>query len=64
MRYPEHNHIKDVDKLKIAAVNMKKLNHVVSEEVVQNAKFNKLSMKVNNVENNIYVAPTTLIHIN
>ena len=55
MSYPEHKHIKDVDKLKIIAVNMKKLNHVVSEEVVQNAKFNKLSMKVNNLENNIYV---------
>ena len=55
MSYPEHNHIKDVDKLKIIAVNMKKLNHVVSEEVLQNAKFNKLSMKVNNLENNIYV---------
>ena len=53
----------DVDKLKTAPVNLKKLNDEVSKEVVKNTKFNKLNTRVNNIENEIPGA-STLIQTN
>ena len=38
----------DVGKLKTAPADLRKLNDVVSKEVVKNTKFNTLNMKVNN----------------
>ena len=56
-------HDLDVDKLKTAPVNLKKLNDEVSKEVVKNTKFNKLNTRVNNIENEIPGA-STLIQTN
>ena len=53
----------DVDKLKTAPVNLKKLNDEVSKEVVKNTKFSKLNTRVNNIENEIPGA-STLIQTN
>ena len=53
----------DVDKLKTAPVNLKKLNDEVSKEVVKNTKFNELNTRVNNIENEIPGA-STLIQTN
>ena len=53
----------DVDKLKTAPVNLKKLNDEVSKEVVKNTKFKKLNTRVNNIENEIPGA-STLIQTN
>ena len=53
----------DVDKLKTAPVNLKKLNDEVSKEVVKNTKFNELYTRVNNIENEIPGA-STLIQTN
>ena len=53
----------DVDKLKTAPVNLKKLNDEVSKEVVKNTKFNKLNTRINNIENEIPGA-STLIQTN
>ena len=43
----------DADKLDTVTTALKKLNDVVSKEVVTNTKFNKLNVKVNNLENKI-----------
>ena len=43
----------DADKLNTVTTALKKLNDVVSKEVVTNTKFNKLNAKVNNLENKI-----------
>ena len=43
----------DADKLNTVTTALKKLNDVVSKEVVTNTKFNKLNVKVNNLENKI-----------
>ena len=53
----------DVDKLKTAPVNLKKLNDEVSKEFVKNTKFSKLNTRVNNIENEIPGA-STLIQTN
>ena len=53
----------DVGKLKTVPVDMKKLNHVVDDEIVKNTKFNTLNAKVINIEKKIPDA-TALIHIN
>ena len=53
----------DVDKLKTVPVDLKKLTDVVSKKIVKKTKFNKLDMKVNNLENKISDG-TMLIHIN
>ena len=53
----------DVDKLKTAPVNLKKLNDEVSKEVVKNTKFNELNTRVNNIENESPGA-STLIQTN
>ena len=41
----------DVDKLETVPVDLKKLTDVVSKKIVKKTKFNKLDMKVNNLEN-------------
>ena len=43
----------NVGKLKTVPVDLKKLSEVARKEVVKNTKFNKLSMKVNNLERKI-----------
>ena len=53
----------DVVQMKTVPVNLLKLSDVVSKVVVKNRKFNKLNMKVNNLERKISDA-TILIHIN
>ena len=53
----------DVDKLKTFSGDWKNLSDIVSKEVVNNIKFNKLNTKVGNLENKIPDA-TTLVHIN
>ena len=53
----------DVEKLKTASVDLKKLIHVVDNDVVKNTKFNTLKTKINNLERKIS-GGTTLIHIN
>ena len=53
----------DVDKLKTFPVYLKELGDVVSKQVVKNSKFNKLNLKLNNLDNSIPDA-TILIHIN
>ena len=53
----------DVDKLKTVPVDLKKLTDVVSKKIVKKTKFNKLDMKVNNLENKISDG-TMLIHLN
>ena len=53
----------DVGKLKTAPVEMKNLIVVVDNKVVKNTKFNKLKIKVNNLDKKIPVA-AFLIHIN
>ena len=53
----------DGDKLKTVPVDLKELCDVVSKEVVKKSEFNKLSSKVNKLENNIPDA-TILIPIN
>ena len=50
----------DVDKLKTAPIDLKKLSDVMSKEVVKNTKFNKLNTKVNNLENKIPDGPTLI----
>ena len=50
----------DVDKLKTASIDLKKLSDVVSKEVVKNTKFNKLNTKVNNLENKILDGSTII----
>ena len=41
-----------VGKLKTIPIDLKKLSNVVKNEVVENAKFNKLKTKVNELDNN------------
>ena len=53
----------DVDKLKTVPIDLKKLNDVVSKEVVKKTVYNKLNKKVNNLEKKIPDA-TTLIQTN
>ena len=53
----------DIDKLKIVAVNLKKLRNVVSKKVLEKMVYNKLNLKVRNLENKIYDT-STLIQIN
>ena len=53
----------DVDKLKTFPVYLKELGDVVSKQVVKYSKFNKLNLKLNNLDNSIPDA-TILIHIN
>ena len=53
----------DVENLKTARVDLKKLKDVVSKEVVKKTMYNKLNMKINNLEKKIRDA-TTFIHIN
>ena len=53
----------DVDKLETVPVDLKKLTDVVSKKIVKKTKFNKLDMKVNNLENKISDG-TMLIQIN
>ena len=53
----------DVVKLKAVPVDLKKISHVVDNEVVKNTKFNTLKTKLNNLEKKIPDA-TTLFHIN
>ena len=53
----------DVGKLKIVTVDLKRLSDLVSEEVVKTTKYNKLNLKVNNIENKVPDV-STLIHIN
>ena len=52
-----------VDKLKSVPVDLKKFSDAVSEEVLKNAKFNKLNTKVNNLENKV-PDTSTLIQTN
>ena len=53
----------DLDELKTAPVDLKKLCDVVDNEFVKNTKFDTLKTKVNNLEKKISDA-NTLIHIN
>ena len=53
----------DVGKLKSVTIDLKKLSDAVDNEVVKNAKFKTLKIKVNNLEKKI-PDETTLIHIN
>ena len=41
----------DIDELKTAPINLKKLSDVVKNEVVKNKNFKKIRKKVNNLEN-------------
>ena len=41
---------------------MKNVSNVVSKEVVNNTKFNKLNMKVNNLENKILDGTSLIIN--
>ena len=50
----------DADKLKIVPVDLKELSDVESKENVKNTKFNKLNMKVNNLEKRINDVPTLI----
>ena len=43
----------DFDKLKIVPVDLKRLSDVVSKEVVKKTKYDKLNMKLNNLEKKI-----------
>ena len=43
----------DVEKLTAVLVDFKKVNDIVSKEVVKDTKFSKLDTKVNNLENKI-----------
>ena len=42
---------------------MKKLNHVIDDQVVKNTKFNKIKTKVNKLDKKM-LDTTTLTHIN
>ena len=53
----------DVGKLKTVPVDLKKLNDVVDNKVIENAKFNTLRTTVNSLERKIPDA-TTLIQLN
>ena len=53
----------DVGKLKTVSVDLNNLSDVVDNEVVKNAKFNRLNTKINSLEKKI-PDTTTLIHIN
>ena len=53
----------DVGKLKTVAVDLKKLSHIVDNEVAKNPKFNTLKTKVSSFGKKILDA-TTLIYIN
>ena len=53
----------DVGKLKTVPVDLKKLNDVVDNKVIENAKFNTLKTIVNSLERKIPDA-TTLIQLN
>ena len=53
----------NIGKLETAHVDLKKSNDVVDNELVKNTKFNKLKIKINDLEKKIPDA-TTLIHIN
>ena len=52
----------DFDKLKTVPVDFKNLGDIVSKEVVKETVYNKVNMKVNNIENKILDA-TTSIHM-
>ena len=53
----------DLDKLKTVPVNLKKMSDLMSKEVAKKTGYNKLNMKVNNLENKIPDV-TTFIQIN
>ena len=53
----------DVGKLKTVPIDLKKLGDVVSNQVVKKTVYNKVNMKVNNLEKKIRDA-STLIHTN
>ena len=53
----------DIGKLKTVPVDLKKLNDVVDNKVIENAKFNTLKTTVNSLEREIPDA-TTLIQLN
>ena len=53
----------NIGNLETAHVDLKKSNDVVDNELVKNTKFNKLKIKINDLEKKIPDA-TTLIHIN
>ena len=53
----------DIGKLKTVPVDLKKLNDVVDNKVIENAKFNTLKTTVNSLERKIPDA-TTLIQLN
>ena len=53
----------DVCKLNIFPMDLKKLNDVVSKEVVKKAKLNTLNAKLNKLEKEIFDT-TTLLHVN
>ena len=55
--------VDDLDvKLKTVPLVMKNASNVVSKEVVNNTKFNKLNMKVNNLENKILDGTSLIIN--
>ena len=53
----------DVGKLKTVPIDLKKLSHIVGNEVAKNTKFNTLKTKVNNLEKKVTDA-RTLTYIN
>ena len=53
----------NVVKLKTVPIDLKKLSHIVGNEVVKNTKFSTLKTKVNNLEKKVPDA-TTLTYIN
>ena len=53
----------DIDMLKIVVVDLKKLRNVASKEVLENMVYNKLNIKVSNLESKNSDA-STLIQIN
>ena len=50
----------DVGKLKTAHTDFKKLNNVVTKEVIKNTKLNNLNTKVNILENKMFNAATLI----
>ena len=53
----------DIDKLKILPLDLKNLSNVVSREVLEKTLYNKVNLKVNNLESR-NVDASTLIQIN
>ena len=53
----------EIGNLRTVLIDLKKLSHVVSKDVVKNTKFNTLNVQVHNLQKKVPDA-TTLIHIN